>query len=154
AEARSRMQDRLNAPVLAYRANAGIEGQSEDLFPNFGVGVGLSLPIWDAGASKAAEAGARAEAAELAAQTEAERARQRKLQSQRKLQAEHALRLLGLAERGLALAEARVQQLESGTTLANAEQEALASAEADRARARADVVRARAGCAQLQLGLQ
>jgi outer membrane protein TolC len=138
---------------LAYRVNAGVDAQRTDVFPNYGVGLGFSLPLWDAGASAAAEAAARAEASEIAAQSDAERARQRKLAAQRKLSSEHGLRLLRIAEQALALAEARVQQLEGGTTLATSEQEALAAAEADRARARADVVRARASLAQLRLGL-
>jgi outer membrane protein TolC len=153
AEAARQMQARQGAPALTYRVNAGIEAQISNLFPVFGVGVGLTIPLWDGGATSAAEAGARAAEAELAAQLEAERSRDKHTRARRNLQAIHTDRLLALAENALALADTRVRQLQEGPTLGTAEQEALASAEAEVTRTKADLVRARAARAQLQLGL-
>jgi outer membrane protein TolC len=153
AEAARRMQSRLSAPVLAYRLNAGVEAADISFFPAFGVGVGLTVPLWDGGATSAAEAAARAAEAELSAQLEAERARDKHAKARRDLQSTHADKLLALAENALAAAETRVQQLREGPTLAAADQEALATAETERTKAGADVVRARAARVQLQLGL-
>jgi outer membrane protein TolC len=153
AEAARRMQARMSLPSIGYRLNAGLEGQDDKLFPIYGVGLGVTIPLWDGGATSAAEAGARAAEAELAAQLELERARDKHMQERRGLQIAHADRLLALAETAVALAETRVQQLMEGPTLATAEQEALAAAQADRTRANAELVRARAARVQLNLGL-
>lgn len=153
AAAARRMQSRMSAPALGYRLNAGVEAQDTDFFPAFGVGIGLTVPLWDGGATSAAEAGARATEAELSAQLDAARARDKHAKARRNLQITHADKLLALAQSALALAETRVEQLHEGPTLATAEQEALTAAEAERTKARADVVRARAARVQLQLGL-
>jgi outer membrane protein TolC len=153
AEAARRVQSRLTRPALAYRVSAGIDGQDEHLFPMFGIGIGLTVPLWDGGATSAAEAGARAAEAELSAELDAERARDKHVRERRNVQAQHADRLLALAETAVALAETRVQQLKDGPTLGTAEQEALAAAEAERAKARAELVKAKAARVQLQLGL-
>lgn len=153
ADAESEAQSRLSAPAIGYRLNAGIEGQNEKLFPVYAVGVGLTVPLWDGGATSAAEAGARAVAAELAAQLDAERARDTHLRARQTMQAPHVERLISLAEAAVTLAETRIAQLQAGPTLASAEQAALADAEAERSRARADLIRARATRAQLALGL-
>jgi outer membrane protein len=153
AEAARRMQARMSSPAIAYRLNAGLEGQDDKLFPIYGIGIGVTIPLWDGGATSAAEAGARAAEAELAAQLELERARDKHMRERRGLQIAHAERVLALAETALALAETRVQQLMVGPTLATAEQEALAAAQADRTKANAELVRARAARVQLQLGL-
>jgi len=153
AEAARRVQSRLTRPALAYRVSAGIEGQDEHLFPMFGIGIGLTMPLWDGGATSAAEAGARAAEAELSAELDAERARDKHVRERRNVQAQHADRLLALAEKAVTLAETRVQQLKEGPTLGTAEQEALAAAEAERTKARSELVKAKAARVQLQLGL-
>jgi outer membrane protein len=153
AEAARRMQSRMSAPALAYRLSAGVEGQDTKFFPLFGIGIGLTVPLWDGGATSAAEAGARAAEAELTAQLDGERARNKHANTRRNLQINYADRLVALAETAVALAETRVQQLREGPTLATAEQEASAAAEADRTKAHAELVRARAARVQLQLGL-
>jgi hypothetical protein len=147
------MQSRMSSPSIGYRLNAGLEGQDAKFFPIYGVGIGVTIPLWDGGATSAAEAGARAAAAELAAQLELERARDKHMRERRGLQIAHADRLLALAETAVALAETRVQQLMQGPTLAAAEQEAFAAAQADRTKANAELVRARAARVQLNLGL-
>lgn len=153
AGAARRAQGRLSRPALGYRLSAGVEGQDEHFFPIFGVGIDLTVPLWDGGATSAAEAGARAAEAELSAQLDAARARDKHEQARRNLQIEHANKLLALAENAVALAEMRLQQVLEGPTLATAEQQALAAAETERTKARADLVRAKAARVQLRLGL-
>jgi outer membrane protein TolC len=153
AEARRAMEARAQRPVLGYRLNAGVQGQDAKLFPVYALGIGLSLPLWDGGATAAAEAAASAAAAELSAQAEVERARQKHQSARRTLHASHAEKLLVLAEQALALADKRMAQLEGGETLGEAAQEALAEADVARTRARAELVQAQAGLARLRLDL-
>jgi len=161
ARARAHAQGQNRAPVLGYRASAGFEGQTTSgidgtdtkVFPSYALGVSLSVPLWDGGGTAAAEEHAKAEVAELSADAAAERARARHQQARHRAQGAHAGRMLLLAEQALALAEARVVQLEGGETLGSAERAALLSAEAERSSARVNLIRARAQLAQLRLGL-
>jgi len=161
ARARAHAQGQNRAPVLGYRASAGFEGQTSSgidgtdtkVFPSYALGVSLSVPLWDGGGTAAAEDHARAEVAELSADAAAERARARHRQARHRAQGAHAGRMLLLAEQALALAEARVVQLEGGETLGSAERAALLAAEAERSSARVNLIRARAQMAQLRLGL-
>jgi outer membrane protein, multidrug efflux system len=69
----ARAQRRARAPQLSASLEAGIRGQTSQLFPLYRAGVSLSMPLFDAGLVSASAALADAQAAELSALTQQQR---------------------------------------------------------------------------------
>ncbi len=69
ARALSRMYEQRRAPAITASAEAGIRGQSDDLFTYYRVGGQLTIPLWDGGAESGRARAAGAQADEAIAQS-------------------------------------------------------------------------------------
>lgn len=151
AEASARQAARADNPVLSASALLGLRGQSSSLFPLYKLGLGLSFPLWDGGASEAAERAARAQAKAARA------AREKKIKERT---AEHeaasedlklAERRVGIAERLLKLSEARLSDAESRYTEGAATAEELSRARERHAQASGELLTAQLSRAEIAL---
>jgi outer membrane protein len=65
AYAMARAADKERMPLLGVGGSIGIRAQDDTVFPSYGAGLNLNIPLWDGGLSKASGAGARARGEEL-----------------------------------------------------------------------------------------
>jgi outer membrane protein TolC len=73
-EANAEAERALGWPLVTGGVETGVRGQADALFPVYRAGVALSMPIWDAGASRAAAERALAQASEASALAQEARA--------------------------------------------------------------------------------
>jgi outer membrane protein TolC len=158
-EATARMHRKEGMPMLSASAAAGF-GAQVDLqdgsfkpFPNYAVGLGLTVPLWDGGGNKAAADATEAQADELRLRlesTESEREHERK---RARLDAEHAEKRQHTAEQLLEVCSTRVADVEAGYELGAMQFDQVQQARAQLRRAQTEVVLARVARAEAVLRL-
>jgi outer membrane protein TolC len=159
AEANARAFGHAREPLLAATANAGVEGRADfegranRVFPVYALGLSLSIPLWDGGIASAQGDEARAKAAELEALSAVRREATRHGRARTEAAKASATRRIALAQRWIALSEARVSELEASEELNADALAALTAAQAERDRARLELVLAQSDRAQANLGL-
>jgi outer membrane protein TolC len=143
ALASARYYEHGTAPVLSGTAEAGVRGQTENVFPAYRAMVSLAIPIWDGGAAEAQAAHAREEAAVLDA-------KERELRSLVKAERARAwndwvgaAERLRLAESLYALASARSRDAEERYNLGEGKIESVLEAGTAVSRAEREVVLAK-----------
>jgi outer membrane protein TolC len=60
--------ERVRAPIVFATAQAGLRGQSSNVFPAYQLGLAIALPLWDGGVAAAHARAARAQADQLRAE--------------------------------------------------------------------------------------
>jgi outer membrane protein TolC len=164
AESTARMHDYEHAPLIAATANAGVEArytsdtknnnaESFRAFLPYSLGVSISVPLWDGGASSAQSDEARAKAAELSALAEERRAIRRHSSARTRAAITHAQREIALVERWVALCEKRMRELGDSEDVSAKGLASLTAAQVDLDRARIELILARSAQAEANLGL-
>ena len=138
-----RASEKADAPVLSGTASAGVAAQDVRPFPAYSLGVGLSVPLWDGGASRAAASVARAQVAALDARMREQEQAQRDAHARAQLQADNAATLVSAADALLAACGKRLREAEEAYTLGAGGIDAVASARAALRRAETELVLAR-----------
>lgn len=122
ARALAHVQETLKRPDLATGLQAGVRAQGVraqgfDIFPLYGVGVSLSVPLWDGGLSSASAAAARARASAIKAQMQSRERERDAERAQAELDAKSASERLAIVEELRALSEQRLTNAEKGYEL-------------------------------------
>jgi outer membrane protein TolC len=142
-QASVRAAEKTDAAVLSGSASAGIAAQGIEHikpFPAYAVGVGLSVPLWDGGASSAAASATRAQVAALDARMREHEQAQRDAHAQARLQADSAAALVRAAQVLLGACEKRLHEAEEAYTLGAGGIDAVAAARAGLRRAETELV--------------
>lgn len=154
ALATARAAELGRAPTLAAAAEAGIRGQSEELFPAYRAGVTLVVPLWDGGAMSARAAAARAQAAELSARSRELRDKKRAVKSRAQSEVAGAAARLAAAERLRAAAAKLAGDAEERYRLGDGPVEQVLEARTQLARADHEVLLAKLARAEAALRLR
>lgn len=150
-QASVRAAEKTDAPVLSGSASAGIAAQDVTPFPSYAVGVGLSVPLWDGGASRAAASVTRAQVAALDARMREHQQAQRDAHARARLQADSAEALVRAAQALLAACDKRLREAEEAYTLGAGGIDAVAAARAALRRAETELVLANLDVARAAL---
>jgi outer membrane protein TolC len=140
-----------DSPVLGAAAAAGIQGQSEYIFPNYSLGVSFSLPLWDGGQNDASADAARARSDGLGAKIREHEIDEAYSHRQAELDAASASKRIVTAELLLASCTAQLAEAEARYELVGGGLEAIAVARALIRRAHTEVVLAKIARAQALL---
>jgi outer membrane protein len=122
-EATARMQRRAGLPVISASAAAGIGVQTPvdesdfKALPSYVVGLGLSVPLWDGGGSRAAADATEAQADALRLRLESASSEREHEQKRAELDAAYALRRQKTAEQLVTVCTTRVTDVEAGYEL-------------------------------------
>jgi outer membrane protein TolC len=153
ALAAARAAELGRAPILSATAEAGLHGQSVELFPEYRGSVTLVVPLWDGGATSARVAAARAHAAELSARGTEARQQRSAARARASLDLASAAATLAAAER-LRDAAARVANAaEERYALGQGPVEPVLEARAALARAEHEVLVAKLARAEASMTL-
>jgi len=139
-QASVRAAEKTDAPVLSGSASAGIAAQDIRPFPSYAVGVGLSVPLWDGGASRAAASATRAQVAALDARMREQEQAQRDAHARALLEADSADALVRAAQALLTACDKRLREAEEAYTLGAGGIDAVAAARAGLRRAETELV--------------
>ena len=154
ALARARAASLERAPTLAAAAEAGIRGQSDELFPAYRAAVTLVVPLWDGGAQSARAAAARAQADELSARGRELRDRQESARARAQSELASAALRIAAAERLRAAAATLASDAEERHRLGEGPVEPVLEARATLARAEHEVLLAKLARAEAVLRLR
>ena len=99
-----------HAPLISAAAEAGVRGQSSEVFPAYRVAVTVTVPLWDGGTGSAHARAARAEAEALQAEAGASRKSRETEQRLARGDLQHAQEKLRLAARLRQLAQNELEQ--------------------------------------------
>jgi outer membrane protein TolC len=143
--------EQADSAVLSAAAAAGLQGQSEYVFPNYSLGVSFTLPLWDGGQSDASADAARARSDGLGAQIRQHEVSEAHAQRQAELDAASASKRIVTAELLLASCTAQLAEAEARYELVGGGLEAIAVARALIRRAHTEVVLAKIARAQALL---
>lgn len=154
ARATARMHDHESAPVLSAGAEAGIRGQTTDVFPAYRAFLSLSVPLWDGGAGNARAASARAEAAALEAEVREQRAALTSAQKRARVDYDNAVERVRLSESLLVLAAARARDAEARYDIGNEKIEIVLEASVALLRAQRELLLAKVARAGATLQMQ
>jgi outer membrane protein TolC len=153
ALANARAQRRARAPQLSASLEAGIRGQSSQIFPLYRAGLALSVPLFDGGLVSASAELADAQAAELSAL--ASQQLQLVESERRRIDQELALnqRRLLVASKMLDAARAELERSRAELELGNGQREGVLQARRRVAQAELEVLAARVARARVALHL-
>lgn len=143
ARQNARAAERQASPVLSGRAEAGVYGQFDSLFPAYRVGLSLAVPLWDGGRQAAQASALRASAAELDARARDVQAARDAADERARADVESAEARLTIAGELVEACETRLRQAEERYDLGAGSIEAIAEARTTLLRARSEVVLAR-----------
>lgn len=150
ARATVQLHEHENSPVLSVGAEAGIRGQTGDVFPAYRAFLSLSVPLWDGGVASARATAARAEAAAAEADVREHRAALTSSQKRARIDFSNAVERVRLAESLLVLAAARARDAEARYDIGNEKIEIVLEASVALLRAQRELLLAkvaRAGAA-------
>jgi outer membrane protein TolC len=153
-QASARAKDRADAPVLGGQVLAGVNGQNDTVFPNYGVGVSFKMPLWDGGSASADARVERAKAEELAANIAAHTQEREKQAERARLDAENATRRLQAASALLEVCRTRLTEAQEAYDLGAGGLELVGRARAMLRRAETEVLMARVARAETALRLR
>jgi outer membrane protein TolC len=151
AHSSAQSQRRSRAPLLSATVEGGLRGQTTQVFPQYRVGLSLTVPLLDGGLANASAALADAQASELSAQ--AAEARE-KLENERSRAAggsERAQRRLTTAQQLLAAAREQLSHARDQLELGTAPPDLVIKARQLVAQAELEVLAARVARAQANL---
>ncbi|MEY4511209.1 MAG: hypothetical protein RLZZ450_3331 [Pseudomonadota bacterium] len=157
-EATARMHRKEGLPVLSANAAAGIgvqiaPRQTTRAFPNYIVGLAMTIPLWDGGGNKAAADATEAQADELRLRLESTESEREHEHKRARLDAEHAEKRQHTAELLLEVCSTRVADVEAGYELGAMQFDQVQQARAQLRRAQTEVVLARVARAEAVLRL-
>ncbi len=138
-------------PQLGVSALIGLRNQQSSLFPLYGAGLSLFVPLYDGGISGAMAASARAEIDFLNARLRSHARDQERAHGKAERDAEQALDSLAIAEQLLVVAEKRLIDAQNGYDLGVNGIEQIAEARALVRRARTEVLRSKVAHAEARL---
>lgn len=154
ARATVRMREHESSPVLSVGAEAGVRGQTFDVFPAYRAFLSLSVPLWDGGATDARAAAARADAAALEAEAREERATLATTQKRARVDLDNAGERVRLAEYLLVIAGTRARDAEARYDIGNEKVEIVLEANVALLRAQRELLLAKVARAGAALQLQ
>jgi outer membrane protein TolC len=141
------------APIVAIGANAGVSGQTINVFPLYQVALSVTVPILDGGAESAAQATAAAQASELSAQARELRGRVAAGNERARVAFERSAQRLELAQKLVAAAEEGVRHAEDQQQLGSGSFDDVVTAKLRVSRAKIEVLNARLERAKAVLDL-
>jgi outer membrane protein TolC len=141
------------SPVLSARADAGIRGQFDQVFPVYRVGVTLELPLLDGGASNAAAQLSTSRAAELTALAREAQALADLDRARRRAELSDSETRIHLAEQLLQAAQTSHQHAQDQQQLGGSALEALVRTQARVSAAKLELLTARVARANAALSL-
>ncbi|MDB4972594.1 MAG: outer rane efflux protein [Myxococcaceae bacterium] len=155
--ATARMQRKAGAPVISASAAAGVGVQTkidENTFkalPSYAVGLGLSVPIWDGGGSRAGAAATEARADELRIRLESAEVDRHQERARARLDAQHAQNREATALKLVEICKTRVADTEAGYELGAMQFDQVQQARSMLRRAETEVVLAKVARAEAVL---
>ena len=156
-EATARLQRKAGAPIISANASAGIgvqrnfDDRSTHVLPSYAVGLGLSLPIWDGGGSRASAAASEARADELRIRLEGAEVDRQHEKARARLDAQHAEKREATATKLVEICKTRVADTEAGYELGAMQFEQVQQARTMLRRAETEVVLAKVARAEAVL---
>ena len=158
-EATARVQRKAWAPILSANLSAGMGAQKNlagsDLtpkyFPSYVVGLGVALPVWDGGGSRASAAASEARADELRIRLESSEADRQQERARARLDAQHAEKREATALKLVEICKTRVADTEAGYELGAMQFDQVQQARTMLRRAETEVVLARVARAEAVL---
>ena len=156
-EATARLQRKAQSPVISASAGAGFGTQLDvasghaNVLPSYIVGLGVSIPIWDGGATSASAAATQARADELRLRVESEEIDRRQDRIKARLDAEHAQNRENTALQLVEVCKTRVADTEAGYELGAMQFEQVQQARGMLRRAETEVVLAKVARAEAVL---
>jgi outer membrane protein TolC len=135
--------DKGDNAVLGGLGSVGVYGQPGAIFPNYNVGVSLSVPLWDGGGDEASAAGARARKAGIDAQIRQHEIARKQEQSEVSVDVANATRRLATADALLASTTAQLAEAEARYDLGGGGIEPIAVARAMMRRAHTELLLAK-----------
>ncbi|MDB4986206.1 MAG: outer rane efflux protein [Myxococcaceae bacterium] len=157
-EATARMQRKAGAPVISTSVlvGAGVQNNFEGdkslkLLPSYAVGLGLSVPLWDGGGSKASSAASEARADELRIRLENSENDRQQEKTRARLDAEHAAKREATALKLVDICKTRVSDTEAGYELGAMQFDQVQQARTMLRRAETEVVLAKVARAEAVL---
>ena len=146
--------DGADRPLLAGAAATAVRTIDDRIFPAYSIGIKLTWPLWDGGASEAASSAARAQAEALDHEIAAERTHQRDEQARAQLARDNAQSRLAAAEALLQVATTRATEAQEAYDLGAIDIAALADARALLRRAKTEVLHEQLARAEADLVLR
>jgi len=154
-EATARLQRKAGLPVISASAAAGIGVQmpiddagEARVIPSYIVGLGLTVPLWDGGGTRAQADATEAQADELRLRLESAQSDRDHERKRAELDAGHALRRQQTAEQLLAVCTTRVADVEAGYELGAMQFDQVQQARGMLRRAETEVVLAKVARAE------
>lgn len=135
--------DQGDNATLGAIGSVGVHGQNTSLFPNYSVGLGLSVPLWDGGADNASARAARARADAVDAKIREHQLAQDQERQEAALDASNAAQRLAMAEALLASTTAQLEEAEARYDLGGGGIEPIAVARAMMRRAQTELLLAK-----------
>jgi len=129
--------------VLGGLGSVGVYGQPGSIFPNYNVGVSLSVPLWDGGGDEASADAARARRAGIDAQIQQHEIARKQEQSEVSVDVANATKRLATAEALLASTTAQLAEAEARYDLGGGGIEPIAVARAMLRRAQTELLLAK-----------
>jgi outer membrane protein, multidrug efflux system len=151
AHSNAQAQRRSRAPLLSANMEGGLHGQSSQLFPQYRVGLSLSMLLLDGGLSNASAALADAQASALSAQAREARDQLESERSRTGADVERAQRRLTTAQGMLAAAREQLTHARDQLELGTAPPDLVIKARQRVAQAELEVLGARVARAQARL---
>jgi outer membrane protein, multidrug efflux system len=143
--------DKGDNAVLGGLGSVGMYGQTNSIFPNYNVGVSLSVPLWDGGGDEASASSARAHKAGIDAQIRQHELARTQEQREVAVDTENASRRLATAEALLASTTVQLEEAEARYDLGGGGIEPIAVARAMMRRAHTELLLAKIARAEAAL---
>lgn len=121
---------KARVPILAIVGRTGLVGINDSVFPNYQLGLNLSVPLWDGGRAVALARGAEARASELDARAREARIENAEERAQAALDQEQAEAQLALADRLVVVSEKRLDHATTSYDLGAGDLETVSDARA------------------------
>jgi outer membrane protein len=158
-EATARLQRKAGSPVISSTVGGGIGVQtsladvkgSSYALPSYAVGLGITVPIWDGGGSRASADATEARADELRIQIEDAELSRGQERARAKLDAQHAEKRQATALSLVEICKTRVADTEAGYELGAMQFEQVQQARSVLRRAETEVIMARVARAEAVL---
>lgn len=135
--------DQGDNAVLGGLGSLGLYGQTGSIFPNYNLGLSLSVPLWDGGADEASAAAARARKVGLEAQIRQHQLERTQEQESVSVDIQNATRRLATAQALLESTRAQLEEAEARYDLGGGGIEPIAVARAMMRRAHTELLLAK-----------